>query len=177
MIYSCLVLETSHLESRYGSKGDSSRPSQLAGAQVHQACTCTTLVSASVLPWLLPGDLSKVPSSHGAPTHWLRATTSPSLTAHTCRYLTPASCSDHRYVLKLSLEHIILGDTICLTQTIATMRVVDVWQCPPSHVCMLLQGTEAGLGQSQDSQELCLAYPLPGSTSYGGLQYLQSRVS
>lgn len=80
-------------------------------------------------------------------------------------------------MLKLSLEHIILGNTICLTQTIATMRVVDVWQCPPSHVCMLLQGTEAGLGQSQDSQELRLAYPLPGSTSYGGLQYLQSRVS
>ena len=87
------------------------------------------------------------------------------------------SCSDHRYVLKLSLEHIILGDTICLTQTIATMRAVDVWHCPPSHVCMLLQGREAGPGQSQDSQELCLTHPLPGSTSYGGLQYLQSRVS
>ena len=44
-------------------------------------------------------------------------------------------------------------------------------------VCMLLQGTEAGLGQSQNSQELCPAHPLPGSTSYGGLWYLQGRVS
>lgn len=98
--------------------------------QLHHPGLCLCLA------WLLPGDLSKVPSSHGAPTHWLRAISSPSLTAHTCRYPTPASCSDHRYVLKLSLEHIILGDTICLTQTIATMRVVDVWHCPPSQcVC------------------------------------------
>lgn len=80
----------------------------------------------------------------GHPLTGLRATTSPSLTAHTCRYLTPAGpCSDHRYVLKLSLEHIILGNTICLTQTIATMRVADVCNVHFKPCVCSLQGTEA----------------------------------
>lgn len=71
---------------------------QLAGAQVHQACTCTTLVSASVLvSGLLLGICPKSPLPMGAPTHW-RATTFHLLNCHTCRYLTPRVMPDHRYV-------------------------------------------------------------------------------